>query len=148
MLTERIAKELAQAQKARDASRVSALRMLVAALQTEAIAARTQHLDDQAVQHVLRRLVKQRQESIEAFRKGNRQDLAEREAAERTILEQYLPPSLSPEELRRIVQEAMQAVGATSAQDLGRVMKQAMGQLAGRADGKAVQQLARELLGP
>ena len=146
MLTERIAQDLMAAQKAQDKARVSALRMLKAAIQTAAIEAKPNTLDDVGIAQVIRKAAKQRKESINAFRKGGRQDLVDQETAELAILEQYLPAAISPEDIRRVVQAAMQATGATSAKDFGRVMKQAMSELAGRAEGKDVQQVVQALL--
>ena len=146
MLTERVAQDLVTAQKAKDAARVSALRMLRAAIQAAAIEARATTLDDAAVTQTIRKLVKQRKESIEAFRKGSRQDLVDRETAELAVLEAYLPAAISPEEIHRVVEAAIKSTGATSAKDFGRVMKQAMAELAGRAEGRDVQQAVQALL--
>lgn len=146
MLNERITQDLIAAQKAKDAARVSALRMLRAAIHTAAIDARTPTLDDAGVTQVIRKLVKQHKESIEAFRKGGRQDLVDQETAELAVLEAYLPTAVAPEEIRRIVEAAIRTVGATSAKDFGRVMKQAMSELAGRAEGGDVQRVVQELL--
>ena len=146
MLTERITQDLFAAQKAQDKARVSALRMLRAAMQTSAIEAKAKTLDDAGVILAIRKLVKQRKESIEAFQKGGRQDLVAQETAELKVLEGYLPASVSPEEIRQAVQQAIQTVGATSAKDFGRVMKQAMALLAGRAEGREVQQVVQQLL--
>ena len=146
MLTERLSQDLIAAQKSQDKVRVASLRMLRAAIQTAAIEAKPNTLDDAAILQVVRKLVKQRQESIEAFRKGGRQDLVDQESAELAVLQQYLPATMPPEELRRIVEDAIRTVGATSAKDFGRVMKQAMTAAAGRADGNAVQRLVQGLL--
>ena len=146
MLIERIAKELSAAQKAQDKAKLSTLRMLRAAIQTATIEAKPRELDEAEVTQVIRKLAKQRKESIDAFRKGGRQDLVDQETAELAMLEQYLPAAATPEDIRRIVGAAIQAVGAASAKDFGRVMKQAMADLAGRAEGKDVQQTVQELL--
>ena len=90
---------------------------------------------------------KQRRESIELYRKGHREDLAAAEEAELKILESYLPQALTPEELRARVAEAIQAVGATSVKDMGKVMSALMPQVQGRADGKVVSEMVREALG-
>ena len=103
MLTQRLAQDLIAAQKAQDKPTVSALRMLRAAIQTAVIEAKPQELDEAGVLQVVRRLIKQRKESIEAFRKGGRQDLVDQETAELTVLEQYLPAAMSPEDMRRVV---------------------------------------------
>ena len=146
MLAERIGQDLIAAQKAQEKTKLSALRMLRAAIQMAAIEAKTQALDDAGVTQIIRKLAKQRKESIDAFQKGGRQDLVDQEMTELTVLEQYLPSAVAPAELRRVVQAAIQSVGATSAKDFGRVMKQAMSGLGGRADGKDVQRVVQELL--
>ena len=146
MLAERIAQDLMAAQKAQDKVRLSSLRMLRAAVQTATIEAKPRELDDAGVVQIVRKLAKQRKESIDAFQKGGRQDLVTQETAELQILEQYLPAAVTPEEIRRVVQAAIHTAGATSAKDFGRVMRQAMADLAGRADGKDVQRVVQELL--
>ena len=93
-------------------------------------------------------LIKQRRDSIEQFRKGGREDLVEKEAAEITTLEVYLPPPVDPAEIERAVSEAVAETGATSPKDLGKVMKAVMPKLAGRAvDGKTINELVRRKLG-
>ena len=146
LLTQRITQDLVAAQKAQEKIKMSSLRMLRAAIQTAAIEAKPQELDEAGVLQVIRKLIKQRKESIEAFRKGGRQDLVDQETAELAVLEQYMPAAVPPEDIRRAVTEAIRSVGATSAKDFGRVMKQAMASLAGRADGKDVQQVVQTLL--
>ena len=146
MLTERIAQDLIAAQKAQDKARLSALRMLRAAIQTAEIAAKPKPVDEAGVLHVVRALAKQRKESIEAFKKGGRQDLVTQETAELAVLQSYLPATVSPEDIRRVVEAAIRSVGAASAKDFGRVMKQAMSELAGRAEGQEVQRVVQELL--
>lgn len=146
MIAERIGQDVIAAQKAQEKTKLSALRMLRAAIQMAAIEAKVKVLDDAGVTQVIRKLVKQRKESIDAFKKGGRQDLVDQELAELAVLEQYLPAAMAPEELRQVVQAAIQSVGATSAKDFGRVMKQTMSTLGDRADGKDVQRVVQELL--
>jgi uncharacterized protein len=96
---------------------------------------------------VVSALVKQRKDSIEQFTKGGRQDLADKEAAEIRILESYLPPAADPAAIDRAIAEAIAETGATSAKDMGRVMKAAMARLAGQSvDGKTVSDLVRQKL--
>jgi uncharacterized protein YqeY len=105
-------------------------------------------LDDREERQVVASLVKQRRDSIEQFTKGGRRDLAEKEAAEITVLESYLPPAADPAAVERAVADAIAETGASSLKDVGPVMKAAMAKLAGsNADGKAVNELVRKKLG-
>jgi len=105
-------------------------------------------LDESEEQQVVVSLIKQRRDSIEQFRQGGRQDLADKEAAEIITLEVYLPPPVDPAEIERAVSEAIAEAGATSPKDLGKVMKAVMPKLAGRAvDGRTINELVRRKLG-
>ena len=105
-------------------------------------------LDETEERQVVTSLVKQRRDSIEQFAKGGRQDLVDKETAEITVLEAYLPPAVDPAALEKAVGEAIAETGATSPKDMGRVMKAAMARLAGQTvDGKAVNELVRRKLG-
>ena len=146
-LTERVDVELRTALKASDAAKVSTLRMLKADLVKMAIDARQDRLPDAQVLDVIRRQIKQHRESLEAFTKGNRQDLVDKESKELAILETYLPPQMSEEVLRGIVRECIQASGAAGPKDLGKVMRLVMEKVKGQADGKQVNQLVAQLLG-
>src|SRR5262245_44003682 len=131
-----------------DPVRLSALRMLKAALMNREVE-RGRTLDDSESQQVVASLVKQRRDSIEQFTKGGRQDLADKEAAEIRVLEAYLPPAADPAVVERAITEAIAETGASSAKDMGRVMKAAMAKLAGQSvDGKAVNELVRQKLAP
>ena len=135
------------AMKARDQQRLVALRMLKTALMNREIE-RGRPLDDSEQRQVVSSLVKQRRDSIEQFTKGGRQDLVEKETAEIAILESYLPPAVDAADLDRLVDAAISSTGATSAKDMGRVMKAVMAGLAGQTvDGKAVNELVRRKLG-
>ncbi len=137
---------IADAMRKRDAPRLSALRMLKAAFMNREVEKGRALKDDEA-QQVVSSVVKQRKDSIEQFTKGGRRDLAEKEAAEIVVLETYLPPAVDPAELERAVTDAISETGATTAKDMGRVMKAAMAKLAGRnVDGKAVNELVRRRL--
>ena len=145
-LADDVSAAIADAMRKHDAPRLSALRMLKAALMNREVEKGRALKDDEA-QQVVSSLVKQRKDSIEQFTKGGRQDLADKELAEIVVLEAYLPPSVDPVELERIVTEAIGETGASSAKDLGRVMKAAMSKLAGQnVDGKLVNELARKKL--
>src|SRR5688572_27413197 len=133
-----VSKALSEAMRKQDRTRLGALRMLKAALMNREIE-RGGALEESEARQVVRSLVKQRKDSIEQFTKGGRQDLAEKEAAEIRVLEAYLPPEADQAAVERAVAEAIADTGATSAKDAGRVMKAAMGKLAGQnVDGKTV----------
>jgi hypothetical protein len=145
-LGEQIQADANSAAKARDKQRLSALRMLLDALSKEAKQQRAE-LDEQGEIAVLNRERKRRVEAAEAFRKGGREDAAEAEQAEAAVIDAYLPEQLSDSDLRAIVEGAVGESGASSMQDMGKVMSAAMPKVAGRADGKRVNELVRELLG-
>jgi len=137
---------IADAMRRQDQTRLVALRMLKAALVNREID-RGRALDDGESRQVVGTLVKQRKDSIEQFMKGGRQDLADKEAAEIRVLEAYLPPSADPAAVEQAVIEAIAETGATSAKDVGRVMKASMAKLAGQSvDGKTVSDLVRQKL--
>ena len=139
-------KAIADARRRHDPVTLSAMRMLKAALVNREVE-RGRVLDEPESQQVVASLVKQRRDSIEQFTRGGRQDLADKEAAEITILESYLPPAADPAAIDRAVADAIAETGATSAKDMGRVMKAAMARLAGQSvDGKAVNELVRRRL--
>ena len=133
------------AMKQRDRTRVGALRMLGAALKNAEIEA-GRPLTEQEEQTILRRQLKQRDESAEAFRKAGREERAASEAAEAEIVRSYLPQPLSPAELEEIVETAMNDTGATSMRDMGNVMGRAMELSEGRAEGRQLSDLVRNRL--
>ena len=138
---------IADAMRKQDAARLVPLRMLKAAFMNRSIAA-GHDLDDAEERQVVSSLVKQRRDSIEQFTKGGRQDLVDKETAEISVLEAYLPPAIDPAALDKAVADAIAETGATSAKDMGRVMKAAMARLAGQTvDGKAVNEIVRRKLG-
>ena len=146
-LNDQVSADIAAAMKARDASRLSALRMLKAAVMNKSVE-KGRDLDDAEVLQVVASLVKQRRDSIEQFEKAGRADLVAKESSELAVLQSYLPPSATPEEINAAVAEAVAETGATSAKDLGKVMKAVMPKLAGKnADGKAVNAAVRRTLG-
>jgi uncharacterized protein len=137
---------IADAMRKHDPIRLSAIRMLKAALTNREVE-RGHALDDAESQQVVASLVKQRKDSIDQFIKGGRQDLADKEAAEIRVLETYLPPAADPAVIEGAVATAIQETGATSIKDMGRVMKVAMAKLAGQSvDGKAVNELVKARL--
>jgi uncharacterized protein YqeY len=125
--------------------KVSALRMLSAALKNKQIDLRRLLTDDEVVE-TIRSLIKQRRDSIEQFGKGGRQDLVDKETAEVLVLEVYLPQQLSREEIELMVREAVANTGAQGARDMGKVMKVLIPRLGGRADGKLVSELVKHAL--
>jgi uncharacterized protein YqeY len=146
-LMERISQDMTSAMKARDQPRLGALRMAKAALMNREVE-KGRALDETEEQQVMQSLLKQRRDSIEQFTQGGRQDLADKEAGEIAALEIYLPPPVDPAEIERAVSEAVAESGATSAKDLGKVMKAVMPKLAGRGvDGKTINELVRRKLG-
>jgi uncharacterized protein len=137
---------LTQAMKAHQPARLSTLRMLKAALMNKEVE-KGRALDDAESLAVVANLIKQRRDSIEQFTKGGRNDLAEKEAAEITVLEEFQPPAMDPAEVERLVTEAVAECGATSVKDMGKAMKAAMAKLAGSGvDGKVVNELVRKKL--
>jgi uncharacterized protein YqeY len=137
-LQKRIDEDLIAAMRAKDSARLGVLRMLKAALKNVAIdkAGAGGELEDSEAVAVVRKQVKQRQDSIESFEKGGRSELAEKERAEIAVLNEYLPQALSTEELKRVVAETIAETGATSRAQMGAVMKALQQKVAGRADGK------------
>lgn len=145
-LSERISQDIAAAMKARDAARLSPLRMLKAALMNAEVS-KGRALEDAEAQQVLASLIKQRRDSIEQFTSGGRTDLVEKEKGEIVVLEQYAPPAASAEQIEQAVDAAIKETGASSAKDMGRVMKAVMSALAGSSvDGKVVNELVRKKL--
>jgi hypothetical protein len=144
---ERISQDIANAMRAKDPLRLGALRMAKAALMNQEVQ-KGRPLDEVESQQVMTSLIKQRRDSIEQFRKGGRDDLADKEAAEITTLETYLPAPIDAAGLERIVDEVVTELSASGPKDLGRVMKGVMPRLAGQAvDGKAVTELVKRRLG-
>lgn len=144
-LTDQIRADLTESMKARQAERTSTLRMLQAAIKNEQINAGHELADDEALS-VVRKAVKQRQDSIEQYTNANRADLAAKEQSEIEILKTYLPPELSDEELETGLREIIATTGAQSKKDLGKVMKEATARFKGRADGRKIQETVSRLL--
>ena len=146
-LTEKVNAEISAAMKAKDAPRLSALRMVKAAIMNKEVE-KGRHLEDPEVLQVLGSLVKQRRDSIDQFSKAGRTDLVDKETAEIRVLEEYLPPAASSEDIDAAVAAAIAETGAASARDIGKVMKAVMPKLAGRnADGRTINEAVRRKLG-
>src|SRR5437667_2130885 len=139
-LSQRIDSDLKEAMRAKDATRLSVLRMLKSALTYGAIAKSgvEAELSDAEGAQVIRKQVKQRQDSIESFEKGGRTELAEKEREELSILNAYLPQAMSADEVAKVVRETIAEIGATSKAQMGAVMKALQAKVAGRVDGKTL----------
>ncbi|MDD4908014.1 MAG: GatB/YqeY domain-containing protein [Candidatus Omnitrophota bacterium] len=146
MLEEKILNDYKEAMKAKDSLRSSALSFLRAQMMNAAIDKKKKDLDDVEAIAVIKKQIKQRQDSIEQFTKGNRMDLVEKEARELQILKSYLPPELGEEEIKKIIDEAVAQLGASGMKDMGKVMKEANAKIAGQADGKLVSDLVKQRL--
>jgi uncharacterized protein YqeY len=141
----RLEEEVRQAMLARDGARRDALRLILSSLKSAEKELQRPLSDDEELQ-VLQRERKKRHEAADAFRAAGREEQAATEEAELAVLQEFMPDPLSEDDLERIVDDAIAENGATSLRDMGRVMKDVMPQVAGRADGSAVGQLVREKL--
>lgn len=145
-LLDQLQKDIVAAMKAREEARLSALRMIKSALQKAHVDA-AKPMDDAADEQVLKSLMKQRTDAAEMFRKGGREDMAGKEEAERKIIESYLPAGASEEEMRAAIDAAIAETGATSAKQMGAVMKAAQTKLAGKTvDGKLLSEKVKARL--
>ena len=144
-LKDTLADDLKDAMRAGDEARKTAIRMTIAAIKNAEVAA-MKPLDDAGVTGVFGKQVKQRKESIAEFKKAGRQDLVDGEAAELSVLEAYLPSAMSPEEIVDAARAVIAEVGASGPGDKGKVMSALMPRLAGRADGRAVNEAVTKLL--
>jgi len=149
-IQDKIISDIKEAMKAKEQDKLRVLRSLKAKLMEKEISERkggeAKLSDDQAVE-VLMKAAKQRKESIEQFEDGGRDDLAENEKKELKIIEAYLPEMMSEEEVREVVKEKIEQLGASGMQDMGKVMGPLMGQLKGKADGSVVSKVVKEELG-
>jgi len=145
-LQERVSQEIKAAMLAKDADRLSVLRMLKSTLGYVQIERKTETLSDADVVAIVQKEVKKRQDSAEQFEKGGRAELAAREKQEIKVLESFLPRAMSPEELEALVRAAIQELGATTKKDMGPVIKAVQAKAAGRADGKTISGLVGKLL--
>ncbi len=144
-LKDDLKKSLVEAAKARDQIRLDAIRSVQSAIRYKEIEKKAD-LTDPDILSVIASLCKQRRESIEQFKSGGRDDLVQKETKELGILEKFLPAQLSRDEVQKVLQKVIAEVGAKSAAEMGQVMKAAMKELAGRADGKMVNEVVRSLL--
>ena len=145
-LRDRLTEDLKLAMKARDQLRMDVIRMIKAAVLNKEVEMK-KDLDDAEMSRIMTTMIKQRKESVEQFEKGQRAELAAKERQEISIIEAYLPKALSPEELDRTVDAVIRESGATSAKEMGAVMKAVMARLTGQpVDGKQVSDLVRSKL--
>ncbi|HYK00180.1 MAG TPA: GatB/YqeY domain-containing protein [Thermoanaerobaculia bacterium] len=144
-LTEKVRADMTEAMKAQEKERLSTLRMLQSSLKNEQINV-GHELSDEEAMSVIRKAVKQRQDSIEQYTNAGRAELAEKERSEMELLRTYLPAELSAEELESGLREIIASTGAQSKKDLGKVMKEATARFKGRVDGKKVQEAVARLL--
>lgn len=147
LLKERLTEDMKQAMREREAGkfRLSVIRMVLASIKNVEINERRE-LTQEDLLAILSKEVKMRRDSLEEFKKANREDLAASAQAEIEILVAYLPAQLSESEIREIVQQAVEKTGASTAKDMGKVMAEIMPKTKGRADGKIVNQIVREFL--
>lgn len=145
-MLDKINQDLAEAQKEKDALKVSTLRFLIAGLHNAKIA-KLDDLTDEEILLEIGKEAKRHKESIAAFSAGGRQDLVQKEMAELAILQKYLPQPLSSEELEKMVDEAISAIGASGPADLGRVMSTVLSSARARADGAKVAEIVKRKLG-
>ncbi|SDM88540.1 hypothetical protein SAMN04487897_101371 [Paenibacillus sp. yr247] len=145
-LSDRLNEDMKQAMKSQDKFKLSVIRMVRSTIKNSEIDLK-RALDDNEVLDVLTREIKQRKDSLQEFTKAGREDLADNLRAELVILAEYMPQQLSEEEVKAIVQQTIQQIGASSKADMGKVMTALMPQVKGRADGKLINQLVQQLLG-
>jgi hypothetical protein len=146
MLEEKIFNDYKEAMKNRDTLKSSVLSFLRAAMMNTAFEKKKKNLDDNDAIAVIKKQIKQHQDSIEQFQKGNRQDLADKETKELEILKSYLPPELTVEEIKKIIEEVVALTAAHDMKDMGKVMKEITAKITGRADSKLVSDLVKERL--
>jgi uncharacterized protein YqeY len=145
-LRDRLAEDLKLAMKSKDQLRMDVIRMIKAAILNKEVELK-KDLDDAEMSRIMTTLIKQRRESVAQFEKAQRMELAEKERKEITIIEAYLPQTLSPQELEHIVASVLSETGASSLKDMGTVMKAVMARLAGQAvDGKVLSDLVKAKL--
>lgn len=145
LLTDKILEDLKNSQLQRDEVKVATLRLLVSEMNNSKIA-KGENLSNEDILAVISREIKKRREAAAGFRQGNREESAQKEEAEISVLENYLPQQLSDEELTKLVEESITEVGAASIADMGKVMSMVMGKAAGKAEGSRVSSLVKEKL--
>lgn len=142
-LKEKILEDIKSAMKAKQADRLSAVRFLQSAVKNREIELRPNAITDQDILGVIKKLAKQRKDSIAEYEKAGRQDLVDKEKFELGVMEEYLPAQLAAEDVARIVEDVIAAQGATSQKQMGAVIKEVMARTSGQADGKLISDLVR-----
>ncbi|GAB6073207.1 GatB/YqeY domain-containing protein [Venenivibrio stagnispumantis] len=145
MLLQRLQEEMKAAMKSGDKDRLSTIRMLISEIKKVQIDTKKELSDEEIIQ-ILQRYVKQRKEALEQYKKANREDLAQKEEKEIQIVQEFLPQPLSEEELKKIIDETISQLNATSIKDMGKVIKAVMEKVKGRAEGSVVSSLVKEKL--
>jgi uncharacterized protein len=145
-LEQQIQKDIMEAMKAHDESRLNATRGIKSEILLAKTSSGDHELTDGDILKIIQKLVKQRKESAELYTQGGRPELAEKEIAEMKVMEAYLPKALSEDEVRNILKEVVAEVGATGPKDMGKVMGAATKKLAGQADGRMISTIVKELL--
>lgn len=145
-LEEKLLADFKDAMKNRESAKVSTLSFLRAQLSYSALEKKKDKLDDADVLNVIKRLIKQHQDSIDQFKLGNRTDLVEKEEKELVILKSYVPEEVSADELKKIIGAVVKDISAEGMKDMGKVMKEVLVRTAGRADNKTVSELVRDVL--
>lgn len=145
-LRDQIMNDIKESMRAKDMAKLNALRMVQSAFKNREIELRPEAMSEEEHIAVLKKLAKQRKESIEQYKAANRQDLVDAEAAELKLLEQYLPAQMSKEQVEKIVAEVIAAVGATTVKEMGAVMKEVQARTSGTADNKLVSEIIKAKL--
>ena len=145
-LEDKISQDYVTAMKARDSLRSSVLSLLRSQIKNVKIDKRVERVSDEEIIGIMKKQIKQRQDSITQFTAGNRQDLADKEEKEMVIIQEYLPAQASPEIIQAAIEEAIKSTSASSIKDMGKVMKEALAKLAGVADNQQVSSLVKERL--
>lgn len=145
-LREQVLEDIKNAMKSKEADRLSAIRMLQAAIKYREIELRPNAITDQDILGVVKKLVKQRRDSIEEFTKANRTDLVDKEKFELSVLETYMPAQMSNDQIAAVVDEVIKSSGATSVKQMGGVIKEVMAKTGGLADGKVISDLVKSKL--
>jgi uncharacterized protein YqeY len=146
MLADKILDDYKEAMKTRDVLKSSVLSFLRADMLNQATAKNKDKLDDPEIVAVIKKQIKQRQDSIEQFTKGNRIEMAEKEKKELEILKAYLPPEMPVEQIKALIEETIVSTSASGMKDMGRLMKELTAKIAGGADGKLLSDLVRQRL--
>ena len=138
--------QIMDAMKKSEGTRLSVLRLLKSAVKYHQVEKKLSEVNDSEFLSVVRKQIKQRQDSVEAYKQGGRDELVAKEQEELKLLEAYLPPSMSEAELEKIVKDTLQELGVSSKKEMGRVMKAVNEKVAGRADGRTISQIVQRNL--